>query len=342
MNTSRFLCAAALVALPLAVAAAPLENALAAPGGGPLLRAEGSRLWIAEAGNAPRQIELPPAMDAVTAAHDGAAIWVAGRFDLAETSDLWVATVGEDGRLDALPSPPGRQALRSFPTLLGDGEAVVGMVWQEGDRQEENAIRAAAWAGETWGPVETVAAPRGSEQTGLTAVVLADGSWLAVWAAVDSEDDLWWSHRVGGVWSPARRVHPDDATPDILPRLVAAGQGALLAWSSYDGRDYRLRRARFEGDVWSEQPIEGGRGAEPVRWLATGHGLALLSSSVAPEGWNLFELDSAGTVRRSWSASTELEGEPWVVETGAELWLLWPAAGGTAVELALQPAGGES
>ncbi|MGH9381587.1 MAG: hypothetical protein ACRD2Z_13370 [Thermoanaerobaculia bacterium] len=320
--------------------AAPTIRVVESADGRPFFTQAGTHLLLQVQGAEPVEIDLPGAMDVVTAARHDDAVWVAGRVDFAEVRSVFIAEVKPDGSLSPLPVPADREHMRTFPTLLADGGRVGGMVWQEGDRQEDNSIRAAAWLGEAWGPVETVSPARGSEQTGLTATVLADGSWLAVWAAVDDEDDLWWSRRRGDTWSEPRRVFADNQVPDILPRLAPTRDGALLAWTAYDGNDYRLRLAVLDGDSWVERPLAGGRGAEPVRWLALSDGLALLHGSVEPEVWSVVRLDAAGRVLGRHAATPARSEEPMVVERGSDLLLRWPTAAGeeAGAEVRMAPA----
>ncbi len=136
-----------------------------------------------------------------------------------------------------LPAPPGQVGVdRRSPVLLVRKETLLGIAWLEGDTASSLSVRAAAWDGDAWQDVETVSAPGPGSQTGLTGTVLADGSWLLAWSAVDGEDDeIVWSRRAGDRWTPVRPVSENNHVPDVTPVLTAAGTGALLAWSRYDG-----------------------------------------------------------------------------------------------------------
>lgn len=237
---------------------------------------------------------------------------------------------GEGSRM--LPAPPGQQgAERRSPVLLVRNETLLGLAWLEGDTAGSLAVRAAAWDGDAWQEIETVSAPGPGSQTGLTGAVLADGSWLLAWSAVDGEDDeIVWSRRIGDRWTPVRPVSENNHVPDITPVLTPAGSGALLAWSRYDAGDaggYRLRTARFDGGSWKDE-----RAAGPVHSMypsfvrEEGH-TWLLYLSARPRSWSVLELSDSGRPLRRASAPSALDERP-LLNTDAEgaLRLRWPGA----------------
>jgi hypothetical protein len=237
---------------------------------------------------------------------------------------------GESSRM--LPAPPGQAGVdRRSPVLLVRNETLLGIAWLEGDTASSLSVRAAAWDGGAWQDVETVSAPGPGSQTGLSGAVLADGSWLLAWSAVDGEDDeIVWSRRAGDRWTPVRPVSENNHVPDVSPVLTAAGTGALLAWSRYDGEDaggYRLRTASFDGDGW-----RGERPAGPVHsmypsFVRDGGHLYLLYLSARPRSWSVLELSASGQSLRRASALSALDERPVVGEgEGGGLRLRWPAA----------------
>ena len=149
---------------------------------------------------------------------------------------------------------------------------------------------------------ELIVSPQGPRaQLALRGTMLSDGSWLLVWAAVDGvDDDIWWSRRTTSGWTEPARVHPDNQVPDIQPAVIAVPGGALVAWSGFDGRDYRIRLARFDGAAWEEKQAESGRGAIEPTWRRHSDGQILMFSSVAPRTWSVVDLDDrAAVVRRA-------------------------------------------
>ncbi len=202
------------------------------------------------------------------------------------------------GEVSELPvPPPAGIAERARPVLLTRHERLDGAVWLEDTRSSGLAVLAAEWNGTSWEAVETVAPANGRPQLAPAAAVLADGTWLVVWAGYDGDDDeIFWSRRRDGVWSPPRRLHRDNRVPDLLPAVTADGDEAFAAWSFYDGNDYRVRTARFRGDGWRVNEPLAGLGAEDARWQKSGGRAFVTYRTVLPEAWTAVELAEDGEV----------------------------------------------
>lgn len=271
----------------------------------------------------------------------------AGRLtDLRETADGWLAAgrgadrsggglalfrgPGREGIVESLAVPESSGVPRGRPTLVTDDLRLLGLVWLEGATQETLAVRAAQWLGKGWSEPVTVSPALTGSQVAPEVTVLGDGRWLLVWTAFDGHDDeTVWSVFDRGRWSVPAPVHEDNATPDILPAVVATGEGALAAWSWLDGRDYRLRTAFFDGREWRVDPATGGRGALEARLLATGGTYLLSFESVVPEQWVAWELDARGHVlRRAAIERTGRVERPLVEFLGAGVGFRWPMDSG--------------
>jgi hypothetical protein len=243
-------------------------------------------------------------------------------YDLAATVDGWVATGStpsedgfdllvvqdRDGERVLLASPPDRKGRyrAQVVALVTDGN-LAGIAWVEGDNQKDFEVRAAVWDGANFRAPEVVSPVGPGAQLALRGAVLDDGSWLLVWAAVDGEDDeILWSVRRQDEWSAPARLHRDNSVPDITPALVAVDGGALAAWSWFDGNDYRLRQARFDGESWSEPEVFGERGSLEPGYTVHGEEVRLLYQTIEPPTWTLIELDRTGvTTRRAvWNGET--------------------------------------
>ncbi|MCP4202646.1 MAG: hypothetical protein GY769_12010 [bacterium] len=206
-------------------------------------------------------------------------------------------TGGEVERLE----PPAKtmEAFRMAPALLLEKGELTGLAWLEGDGGERNAVMASRWTGVSWEPVETVSPMTGEAQLALSGAVLGDGSHLLVWAAVDAGDDeVFWSRHQNGGWSSPAKLHPENTVPDIMPRVVAVPGGALVAWSQYDGKDYRLHLARFADGSWIDAGIPSEEGAIHPTLFPTARGAGFLYQTATPRSWALIEIDADGRLRR--------------------------------------------
>lgn len=240
---------------------------------------------------------------------------VAGEVDGPGTTDLFLVR-SENGERRSFPVPPNapRQLLRLDPAPLVQGGQLVGLAWIAGARLRESAVFASLWSGVDWSPPEQVSPAGSGTQIGLTGAVLADGSWLLAWSAHDGGDDeIVWSLRGDRGWSEPRLLHPPNDNPDIVPRVVATGPGALAAWSSSDGATYRVRLAGFKEGAWQELDFVGPPASLRPALTAYGEGVLLLYRTVVPSTWTLLELDGRGAPLRRMVLDRETTFRPALV-----------------------------
>lgn len=227
---------------------------------------------------------------------------------LAELRQGWLlaATVQSEGRQRArlilhragtdyvLPTLPDSNAQiedRPMP-LVQDGQ-LRGVAWLEGPNYRSLTVRVADWNDTGWDLAETVARPVHGSQMALSAVVLADGTPLIVWSRFDGHDDeIVWSRRIGGRWTPPARIQPDNTQPDVTPTLLATpGGGAMVAWLSLIDGNYRALVSCFSGQDWSSPTMLSGLGAgDPI--LLDRQGPVLLYHTVEPASWVVARLRS--------------------------------------------------
>jgi len=235
-----------------------------------------------------------------------------------------------DGAVTELPPPAGRTAaIRQQPLPLVENGRLAGLLWLEGTDRRSFGVRFAEWSGAGWSAPRTVAAPGPGSQLALTATRLADGTWLAAWSAFDGTDDeIVWSRRgKDGSWSPARRAAAGNAVPDITPALTASRGGALLAWSRFDGSEYRVMVSRYRDGAWTRPETAGGPGTlYPTFEPAPRGKVWLLYRAAEPRGWAVAELDANGhTVRQAAVPSAAPAAERPAVRAGTGgLILEWP------------------
>lgn len=275
------------------------------PGGDLLLVRSGDAYRVESAAGDRTVLPLPPEarINDFRAAGDG---WLAAAVVDGEGGQVIVVLRGRSrvgGREIETLAAPGRGNLLREPLLLTAGAELGGLVWLGGDAGDRLAVRAARWRDGGWEEPQTVSPPGRGTQIALAAATLADGSWLAAWAAFDGDDDeILWSRSAGDAWSAPRPVAADNRVPDITPHLAATADGALLAWSRYDGNDYRVVLARFDGDGWSEPATVGPRGSVDPAFESAENPLLVYLQAVPPgwgaPGWAVIELDADGTVRR--------------------------------------------
>ena len=272
------------------------------------------------------RVELPPGatIDDLEPVRDG---WYAtARAPQADGTGLLLIHGSEHGNdLVAVPSgQTGRHRGRAM--LVIERDELAGLVWLEGDGARELAVRAATWNGESWSEPETIS-PRGpGSQVSPRVSVLADGSWLLVWAAFDgSDDEILWSRRQRSVWSPPQPLHQPNDVPDILPRVIATGSGAVAIWSRFDGEDYRLQISSFVDGSWLQPSTFGGKGSGDPVVLRHGDDVWVLFHTVETRSWNVLEVDSGGRgVRLAEVPEVTYERPLLVIDERGEAALRWP------------------
>ncbi len=243
----------------------------------------------------PRCLELPAGAHLRSGAPTRDGWLAAGTLAAGRYRDLLLVTERR-GAFELLPVPARLgERPRGGPALLMNGGELAGLAWLEGTHEAGLAVRASWWRRGRWSPPEEVAPP--ASRVALNAAALADGRWVLVWTEFDGVDDetLYTIGRPGS-WRSPHRMHPDNDVPDIQPAIVATGKGALVTWSRFDGRDYRLHLARFDGRGWRELAVLPGRGSMPAEFHVAEGRIWLLYSSVVPEAWQALELDPRGAV----------------------------------------------
>ena len=239
--------------------------------------------------------------------------------------------VGRDGSVERLPAPQVEGAkLSNQPIAMIQDGVLVGLVWAAGADMRSLEIWAAEWLHGKWGEPELVSPQGPGSQVAPRAVVLDDSSWLVVWAAFDGEDDeIVWSRRETGEWTKPSRVAEDNAVPDITPALATIDGGAVLAWSWYDGNDYRMKVARFFGSPWTDAKPFGEKGSLYPSLVQGNEGPLLLYKTVEPATWTVLQLDRQGRAARSAAVAGDAEDRPFLtIDEGRGAVLKWQGLDG--------------
>jgi hypothetical protein len=290
--------ALALAALAPAPSAGQRIEARAASDGARVVRlGDGSR--VVESGGVRAALDLPPAasVSAVRELADGWLVAATVRDDAG--SELFLARGDARGGRPAPPPGDRRGALREDPEPLVDRGALAGLAWLEGDDSDRLAVRYARWTADGFAAPMTVSPAGAGSQLALEAVTLADGRALLVWAGFDGEDDeIWASVGDGERWSPPARVGGDNAVPDITPAVIADGAGAWVAWSRFDGSEYRLALARFRDGRFGDARWAAPAGSLYPTFETSADGIAVLYRDARTGSWALAELGGDGVPGR--------------------------------------------
>jgi hypothetical protein len=227
--------------------------------------------------------------------------WVAAGVRRASTL-LLVRGEGSAAERLSVPAAGGRLAALPVP-LTADGD-LVGLAWLAGDDPQRLSVRFARWEGGgpfgSWSETEVVAPPARGSQVGLSGAVLRDGSAILVWSAFDGEDDeILWSRREGNRWSAPERIAPGNRVPDITPVVAPLGDGAIVAWSRFEGREYQLVAARWTGSdeaPWTAPEALAPPGSVHPAVRVEGDDALLLYRDARRRGWTVLRLDPTGRV----------------------------------------------
>ncbi len=235
-----------------------------------------------------------------------------------------------------LTAPNGQsEPFRVRPTpILGTGSELEGLAWLEGADLKSLSVRFSHRQSSEWSDVVEIAPATRGSQSGLTATVLADGSWLLVWAAFDgNDDDLFFSQIVGESISRPARVLRNNGVPDIMPSLIASDTGALLAWSQLEEGHYRVKVSYFDGGAWSGSRTHGPPGAQRAELIRHNDDLRLVYQQAWPRGWNVSEIDGLGRTERRAEFPVSSHRRPALTRSiGGTLEMRWPGLGSREAE----------
>jgi hypothetical protein len=115
-----------------------------------------------------------------------------------------------------------------------------------------------------------------------------------------------------GQWSAPVRVGGDNQVPDITPDVTAVGDGALVAWSRFDGGEYRVYTARFAGGRFGPATPAAEPGSLFPTFERDGARAALLFRDARRRGWGLREIGDDGAPGRTGRVAELGAGRPLV------------------------------
>lgn len=272
-----------------------------------LVKASGS--WRLDQGIQKTSIPVPSTVHFWTLQASGDGIIATGT-DLSGPSGAraysLVVLRGQGQRFETLPTPavaPGAMALA--PQAIVGPAGLESLVWIEGENEQAGAVKAARWNGSAFEATQTLSPIGAGTQIGLQTLRLANGRYLAAWSAFDGQDDeITWSQGDSRGWSQPQTL-TSNQVPDVTPALQANGNDALLVWSFYDGNDYRLRSARFNGSTFNQGEVFGGKGATQPTFIQEAPNVVAYRQQ-DPAGWKVAELSAEGKKQRE--ASLPVDG----------------------------------
>ncbi len=252
--------------------------------------------------------------------------WAVAGSEIRKEGRELVIVQSRDDQQVRLPSPPGRNgAIRHNPVLLTQSGELVGMLWLQGRDEASFRIEYAEWNGDRWRRRGRLTGRGPGSQLALDAVVLEDGTWLAVWSRFDRRDDeIYWSHRGSSGWSEPQRVSTDNAVPDIVPTLTSLGSEALVAWSRFDDEGYELYTARFDGAAWIDERRVANQGALYPTWHQVPGAVALVYRHAGASAWGWVEFDATGRSQRATLVAGPAEARPIPSYASGSAELLYP------------------
>lgn len=226
--------------------------------------------------------------------------WVVGGVrGSGDASQIFFVT-SPGGRKARLPELSTRSPVQLRPVPLTHDGTLTGAAWLEGISLHQLAVKYADWNGVAWGPVTTISAPGPGSQTGLTGATLENGDTILVWSRFDGTDDeIFEARREGAAWTAARRVGPDNETPDITPVLAASQGAATLVWAGLDQGQYRLFSRELTTNGWRKKRPASERGAAFPTLVKSRAGVMVVYRTAVPLGWTVRELGGSSAQGRT-------------------------------------------
>ncbi len=189
------------------------------------------------------------------------------------------------------------QVLNLHPQVDGGNDGRRFMAWT-GVREGVFGLRYSVQENGVWSAPQSV-------DTGLSSniapSVLVDGDgtpWM-VWAGNDGGlDDVYFSRLVDAVWQEARRLHPANNVPDILPQLGYDGAGRLqVTWQSFQEGAYRSFASFWDGSGWSTPELVTAEASGGEEQDAASAGMPDLPAEVANSRMSFLRMYMAPTGR---------------------------------------------
>jgi lysophospholipase L1-like esterase len=177
-------------------------------------------------------------------------LWAIWSEEDLQASALFFGRVRESGlpERNLVPTPRGTAFSPDFDFSPSNSAWIA---WVQYFESAFRVLVREAGTGKTW----TVSPPRLVSASGVRVIAGGpEGPWVFWTGRELGRDEIFFSRFDGAGWSPAARFNATSAIPRLF--LDAAPDPAgrpWLVWSAYDGEDYEIYWARWNGSAWSEE-----------------------------------------------------------------------------------------
>ncbi len=253
-----------------------------------------------------------------------------------EDSRLKLARI-EENRILSVQSIGCRVGSDISPHLTADGLGLPWVIWVNYYAGEYRVFVQEISSERTW----RLDATSTASITSPRLVFDRAGNAWAFWNEADTETGvIVYNVFSQGLWSPRQAFRPNARYPALNPDAAADSQGFIwLTWASYDGHDYELYVARWNGLAWEREirltdnqdndtfPAigRGSRGRQVVTWMRSaeaGHQVYIVSLkegrpenefAISPPASHMmapFLLESQGETNVVWKSSEGIKIRP--------------------------------
>ncbi|MDP3981350.1 MAG: SGNH/GDSL hydrolase family protein [Chlamydiota bacterium] len=160
---------------------------------------------------------------------------------------------------------PGSSSIDHSPSVAvgADGKTVISFIRQD---DAGGSLYVSRWNGKNFEPAQKIIGS--SDMMFRSPCISLDQDGLAWIAAIGYEgtmDNIYlFRESKSGTWEKTQ-ISISDAYPDIDPAIIWTQEHALVVWSAYDGKNYRLFSRYWNGKTWSDESVlaaTSGNGAD--------------------------------------------------------------------------------
>lgn len=139
-----------------------------------------------------------------------------------------------------------------LPAVASDALGNIWVAWTE-LRGVHGVIRYNVYSAGAWSRAKSLETATISDLAPSLAKGPTGLIWMVFSGSDGTQDDVYAVYWLGRGWSVPEKVHPDNRTPDILPRIgIDDANGRLrVVWRHFDGMTYRTVSSTRDDAGWS-------------------------------------------------------------------------------------------